>query len=81
MPANVTPTTMTLDKVRIEQFTVTPQNNAVMIHYSKGYNDAEGNYVPREYTSMNLLDVTFDPTLYEQVKTTLYNLLTAELSS
>ena len=81
MPANITPTTMTLDKIRIEQFTVSPQKNAVMIHYSKGYNDTEGNYVPKEYTSKNLIDVEFDPTLYEQVKTTLYNLLTAELSS
>lgn len=80
MPLDVTPTTITLDKIRIEQFTVSPQIGAVMIKYSKGYNDENGQYVPKEYESENFSDVTFDATLYEQVKSALYALLESKFN-
>lgn len=75
-----TPKTVTLDKVRIEQFTVSPQNGAVMVHFSKGYEDAGGQYTPQEYDHVNFLDVTFDQDLYTQVKDTLYAMLDAHLN-
>jgi len=80
MPLDVTPNTITLDKVRIEQFTVSPQLNAVMIHYSRGYNDENGQYVAKEHDSVNLKDVSFEQGLYDQVKDTLYELLATHLS-
>lgn len=80
MPLNITPTTITLDQVRVEQFTVSPQDGAVMIKYSRGYNDENGHYVPKEYDSANFLDVTFDETLYNQVKSALYALLDSRLN-
>lgn len=80
MPLDITPNTITLDKVRIEQFTVSPQLNAVMVQYSKGYDDANGQYVPKEYTHVNFTDVSFDQTLYEQVKNTLYSMLSSHLN-
>jgi len=80
MPLNITPTTITLDKVRIEQFTVSPQNGAVMIRYSKGHEDSNGQYTPQEYDHVNFLDVTFDPDLYKQVKEALYAMLDAHLN-
>lgn len=81
MPLDITPTTIILDKVRIEQFTISPQLNVVMIQYSRGYNDAEGNYVVREYEHVNLENLTFDQNLYESVKTALYELLGNHLNS
>lgn len=80
MPLNIAPKTVTLDKVRIEQFTVSPQNGAVMIRYSKGYEDSNGQYIPQEYDHVNFLDVTFDQDLYTQVKDTLYMMLDAHLN-
>jgi hypothetical protein len=80
MPLDITPNTITLNKVRIEQFTVSPQLNAVMIQYSKGYEDVNGQYVPQEYNHVNFLDVSFDPDLYNQVKQTLYAMLDAHLN-
>jgi len=79
MPLDVTPNTITLDKVRIEQFTVSPQLNAVMIHYSRGYNDENGQYVAKEYAYENFENITFNETLYEQVKTALYELLATKV--
>jgi len=79
VPLDVTPTTITLDKVRIEQFTVSPQLNAVMIHYSRGYNDENGQYVAKEYDRVDLKDVSFEQGLYDQVKDTLYELLSSKL--
>jgi|LakMenEpi03Aug12_release.lakeMendotaPanAssembly.Ray.scaffolds.fasta_scaffold1893717_1 hypothetical protein len=80
MPLNIIPNTITLDKVRIEQFTVSPQLNAVMIQYSKGYDDANGHYVPKEYAYANFSDVTFDQSLYEQVKSALYDMLNSHIN-
>lgn len=80
MPLDVTPNTITLDKVRIEQFTVSPQLNAVMIHYSRGYNDENGQYVAKEYDRVDLKDVSFEQGLYDQAKDTLYELLATHLS-
>jgi len=80
MPLDVTPNTITLDKVRIEQFTVSPQLNAVMIHYSRGYNDENGQYVTKEFDSVDIKGTSFNASLYEEVKTTLYNLLMSKLS-
>ena len=82
MPLNLTsPTTVVLNKIRVEQFTVSPQLNAVMVHYSKGCDDENGQYVPREYATINFKDVNFDPTLYNSVKDALYSLLNAELNN
>ncbi len=78
MPLDITPNTVTLDKVRVEQFTVSPQTGAVMIHYSKGY-DENGQYVPKEYAHANFESVTFNEALYEQVKTALYELLATKV--
>lgn len=80
MPLNITPTTVVLDKVRVEQFTVSPQIGAVMIRYSKGYEDANGQYVPQEYDHANFSEVSFDSVLYDQVKTALYDLLQQHLN-
>ena len=81
MPLNLNqPTTITLDKVRIEQFTVSPQLNAIMIHYSRGYTDENGQYVAKEYDAINFVDVAFDPTTYNVVKDSLYSLLDSKLN-
>jgi len=80
MPLDVTPTTITLDKVRIEQFTVNAQLNAVMIHYSRGYNDENGQYVAKEYDRVDLKDVSFEQGLYDQVKNALYSMLNVHLN-
>jgi hypothetical protein len=80
MPLDVTPSTITLDKVRIEQFTVSPQLNAVMVQYSRGYDDANGQYVPKEYANANFMDVSFDQSLYDQVKSALYVMLSSYLN-
>lgn len=79
MPLDVAPNTITLDKVRIEQFTVSPQYSTVMIQYSKGYNDENGQYVPKQYENVNFTDLTFDQTLYDQVKNALYSMLQQHL--
>ena len=82
MPLNLTsPTTVVLDKVRVEQFTVSPQLGTVMIHYSKGHNDENGQYIAREYASENFEDVVFDSTLYDLVKNALYDLLNTKLNN
>ena len=81
MPLNITPTTITLDKVRVEQFTVSPQIGAVMIRYSKGCEDENGQYVPQEYDHVNFDGVDFDANLYDQVKSALYALLESHLNS
>ena len=81
MPLNLNaPITTVLDQVRVEQFTVSPQLNTVMIHYSRGNNDENGQYVAREYASANFEDVVFDQNLYESVKSALYDLLEARLN-
>ena len=82
MPLNLnSPTTITFDKVRIEQFTVSPQLNAIMIHYSKGYTDENGQYVAKEYDAINFADVAFDPAVYSIVKDALYSLLDSKLNA
>ena len=50
-----------------------------MIHYSRGYNDENGQYVAKEHDSVNLKDVSFEQGLYDQVKDTLYELLSSKL--
>ena len=82
MPLELTkPVTTTLDKVRIEQFTVSPQLNVIMIHYSKGYTDENGQYVAKEYEAINFADVAFDPAVYNVVKDALYSLLDSKLNA
>ena len=82
MPLNLNaPITTVLDKVRVEQFTVSPQLNTIMIHYSIGTTDENGLYVPREYSVANFQELTFDPSLYESVKTALYALLGEKLNN
>ena len=81
MPLNLNnPITTVLDKVRVEQFTVSPQMNTVMIHYSRGYEE-NGQYVPKEYSSENFEDVSFDATLYDAVKSALYDLLNSKVNA
>lgn len=72
MPLDITPNTITLDKVRIEQFTVSPQDATLMIHYSKGCNDENGQYVPKEYDHASFKNIVFNQDLYEAVKSALY---------
>ena len=80
MPISITPSaTFTIDKVRIDEFAVRPQNKTVIIHFSRGYEDAEGNFIPKEFDRVDVKNVDFDPTLYSQVKDTLYSLLTTTL--
>ena len=80
MPLNLnTPVTTVLDQVRGEQFTVSPQNNTVMIHYSRGFEE-NGQYIPKEYAAANFENVTFDQNLYESVKAALYDLLGSQLN-
>jgi len=80
MPLDVTPSIITLNKIRIEQFTVSPQLNAVMVQYSKGYENSNGEYVPKEYERINFTDVSFDQALYDQVKNALYSMLNVHLN-
>lgn len=82
MPLNLNnPITTTLDKVRVEQFTVSPQTNTVMIQYSVGYTDANGQYVAKEYAVASFDEVNFSESLYEQVKAALYELLASRLNA
>jgi hypothetical protein len=74
------PITIIVDKVRIDQFSVSPQRKSVTIHFSKGHEDASGNFVPHEYDRVDLENLDFDPTLYNQVKDYLYQLLSARLN-
>ena len=75
-----TPITTVLDKVRVEQFTVSPQTGTVMIHYSRG-SEENGTYSPREYDVANFEEVQFESDLYESVKAALYNLLNEKLNT
>lgn len=82
MPISIeTPITVTIDKIMIDEFTIRPQDGTVVIHFSKGYEDPSGNFVAKQYDSVTLKNITFDPTLYEQVKDALYSLLSSELST
>ena len=73
------PSTITIDKLRIDQFTISPKEKSVTIHFSKGYEDAGGNFIPKEYNRADLKDVEFDHTMYESVKNSLYSLLSSYL--
>lgn len=81
MPANITPVTLTLNKIRINQFTVDTNYNTVTIYYSKGYEDGSGNFVTVEHARADLSDITVSPTLYSDVKTALYVMLNDHLSA
>ena len=81
MPISLnTPTTITIDKVRIDQFSVSPQDMIVTIHFSRGYEDPNGQFVSKEFDRVDLKGVSVDPTLYGQIKDTLYALLSDELT-
>lgn len=80
IPLN-TPTTITIDKVRIDEFSIHTQNNCVTIHFSKGYEDATGQFVAKEFDRVDLKNVVVDPTLHGQIKDVLYALLTNELAN
>lgn len=82
MPISLnTPTTITIDKVRIDEFSVRTQNNSITIHFSKGYEDAAGQFVAKEFDRVDLKNVVVDPTLYGQIKDILYALLNDELAA
>lgn len=74
------PTTITIDKVRIDEFSVRPQENSVTIHFSKGYEDATGQFIAKEFDRVDLKNVAVDPALYVQIKDVLYTLLNDELN-
>jgi hypothetical protein len=75
------PTTVTIDKLRIDLFSVDAQTNAVTIHFSRGYEDAGGNFVPKEFSRVDVKNMVFDPDLYSQVKDLLYATLVNELNA
>jgi hypothetical protein len=50
-----------------------------MVHYSRGCEE-NGQYAPKEYASINFENVEFDSTLYETVKTALYDMLNSRLT-
>lgn len=75
-----TPLTVVIDKVRIEEFSINPHANSVTIHYSKGYEDSDGKFVTKESSRVDVKEVAFDPTLYQQVKAALYVLLSNEVN-
>lgn len=75
-----TPLTFIVDKVRIEEFSINAQSNNVTIHYSKGYEAVDGKFVVKESSRVDVKDVAFDPTLYQQVKAALYSLLSNEVN-
>jgi len=79
IPLNA-PTTITIDKIRIEEFTVRPQEMIVTIRFSRGYEDPQGNFVSKEFDSVDIKGASFNASLYEEVKTTLYDLLLEKLS-
>ena len=80
MPISLTqPSTITIDKLRIDQFTINPKEKSVTIHFSKGYEDVDGNFVPKEYSRADLKEVEFDHSIYESVKNSLYGLLSSYL--
>lgn len=81
MPVNIAPVTLTLDKVRINQFTVDTNYNTITIYYSKGYEDGSGNFVTVEHARADLSDINVSPTLYSDVKTALYVMLNDHLSA
>lgn len=81
MPISLnTPVTVTIDKVRIDEFHVSPQNMSITIHFSKGYEDANGQFVAKEFDRVDLKNINIDSTLYGQIKDTLYALLSDELT-
>lgn len=80
MPADITPVTVTLDKVRINQFTVDTNYNTVTIYYSKGYEDGSGNFVSVEHARADVSEVIVAPTLYNDVKAALYVMLNDHLN-
>ena len=75
-----TPTTVVINKVRIEEFAINAQSNSVTIHYSKGYEDIDGKFFTKESSRVDVKDVAFDPALYQQVKAALYLLLSNEVN-
>jgi len=81
MPLSLnTAQTIVLDTVKIDQFQVTPEGGNVVIHYSIGHVDGEGNFVAKKYDSMVWKGVEFESTLYDTVKAKLYDLLGSHLN-
>jgi hypothetical protein len=73
------PTTITIDKIKINNFSVSTQGNQITIHFSKGYETPEGEFVSKEFDRVDIKNATVDPLLYSQVKDALYALLIDEL--
>lgn len=72
--------TVTLNKLQIEKFEVHPQSTRTVVHYSLGYDNSTGEYVPVQMSFIDLPDVSFDTTLYGQVKESLYTILMNHLN-
>lgn len=73
--------TIILDSVKINQFQVSPDDRIVVIHYSIGHTDTNGNFFAKKYDSMTWENVDFEPDLYSAVKTKLYSMLDSYLNA
>lgn len=80
MPISTAPVTTTIDKLRIEEFTVNPHESIVTIRFSKGYEDNEGTFIQKEVEVIKLKNVIFNESLYTDVKNALYELLLSNLT-
>lgn len=75
-----TPETIVIDKIRIDEFSVRPQDKIVTIYYSRGYENEQGGFMSKGHDQISFKDVEFEPTQYESVKTTLYQMLSDHLN-
>ena len=82
MPISLdTPKTFILDKIRIDKFEVIPESGSVVIHFSNGYENELGQFISVESLRADFQSVEFEPTLYQSVKNTLYEMLLEYINS
>ena len=75
------PQSFVLDKVKITKFEVTPGENHLIIHFSRGYETETGEFVAKEFDRISFKGVIFEENLYESVKTKLYELLNSRVNA
>jgi hypothetical protein len=51
------PSTVIIDKARIQKFTIDPQYKRVTIQYSKRHEDSEVKYFPKENCKVDLVEI------------------------
>jgi hypothetical protein len=82
MPVNLqNTTTIIIDKIRIDQFSVDVRNNIITIHFSKGSENELGEFIVQSFDRIDIVNANIDPTLHAQVKDSLYTLLLDKLNS